>query len=92
MLGFDTAARDLGFTAAQATAMQGYASAAITVAAVPEPETWAMMLLGFGAVGHRIGRCARGDQLDERQYRNRIEEMKSDDALRCRGGRRRRRF
>ena len=47
VLGFDTAARDLGFTAAQATAMQGFASAAIT-AAVPEPETWAMMVMGTG--------------------------------------------
>lgn len=46
----DTAARDLGFTAAQAAALQGFASAAITTA-VPEPETWALMAIGTGFVG-----------------------------------------
>ena len=50
VLGFDTAARDLGFTAAQAAALQGFASAAITTA-VPEPETWALMAIGTGFVG-----------------------------------------
>jgi hypothetical protein len=50
VLGFDTVARDLGFTANQASLMQGFASAAIT-AAVPEPETWALMFLGTGVVG-----------------------------------------
>ena len=50
VLGYDTVARDLGFTAQQATAMQGFASAAIT-AAVPEPETWLMLLAGGGVLG-----------------------------------------
>lgn len=50
VLGYDTVAKDLGFTAAQATAMQGFASAAIT-AAIPEPETWALMAFGTGLVG-----------------------------------------
>jgi Domain of unknown function (DUF4394)/PEP-CTERM motif len=29
----------------------------ITTAAVPEPSTWAMMILGFAAVGHSLRRC-----------------------------------
>lgn len=54
VLGFDTVAHDLGFTAAQATAMQGFASAAIAttaVAAIPEPSTWALMLMGPALIG-----------------------------------------
>ena len=50
VLGYDTVAKDLGFTAEQAAAMQGFASAAI-VASIPEPETWAMMGLGMGVLG-----------------------------------------
>jgi hypothetical protein len=49
VLGFDTAAQDLGFTADQAARMQGFAAAAI--AAVPEPSTYLLMLLGGGLVG-----------------------------------------
>jgi hypothetical protein len=50
VLGFDTAAQDLGFTAEQASAMQGFAAAAIT-AAVPEPSTYLLLLMGGGLVG-----------------------------------------
>ena len=37
----------------QLTDTQGYSNAVLyrTSGAVPEPATWAMMLLGFGAVG-----------------------------------------
>lgn len=33
----------------------------ITVASVPEPATWAMMLIGFGAIGVAFRRRRRGD-------------------------------
>jgi hypothetical protein len=36
---------------------------AIGVAAVPEPATWAMMLLGFGAIGGAIRRQRKGEKL-----------------------------
>ena len=49
VLGYDTAAADLGFTADQATAMQSYAASAI--AAVPEPSTYWMLLVGGGVLG-----------------------------------------
>ena len=32
------------------------ANAAITASAVPEPATWAMMIVGFGAVGYSLRR------------------------------------
>lgn len=34
----------------------GFKLGAVTVAAVPEPGTWAMMLLGFGAIGYTMRR------------------------------------
>lgn len=49
VLGFDTAARDLGFTAEQAAKMQGFAAAAIA-AAVPEPSTWLLLAMGGGVL------------------------------------------
>ena len=61
VLGFDTVSRDLGFTSAQALAMQGFASAAISatsVSAVPESETWLMLMAGGGFLGW-IGRRQR---------------------------------
>lgn len=60
VLGWDTAARDLGFTAAQAMAMQGFASAAITQA-IPEPETYALMAMGMGVVGWMARRRRKAD-------------------------------
>jgi hypothetical protein len=47
VLGFDTAAMDLGFTADQAMKMQSFAAAAISVTAVPEPSTWLMLSIGM---------------------------------------------
>lgn len=44
VLGYDTAAMDLGFTGAQAIAMQTFAASAIS--AVPEPSQWLMLALG----------------------------------------------
>ncbi|MES2327197.1 MAG: PEPxxWA-CTERM sorting domain-containing protein [Pseudomonadota bacterium] len=35
---------------------QGFSDAVFIADAVPEPETWAMMLLGFGAIGFAIRR------------------------------------
>lgn len=49
VLGFDTVARDLGFTEQQATAMQGFAASAI--APVPEPSQWTMLVVGGGVLG-----------------------------------------
>ncbi len=49
VLGYDTVAHDLGFTAAQAFAMEGFASAAITP--VPESSTWLMLVTGSGFLG-----------------------------------------
>ncbi|WP_240325549.1 PEPxxWA-CTERM sorting domain-containing protein [Sphingomonas mesophila] len=37
----------------------GYRLAAMTVAAVPEPATWAMMLIGFGFIGMQMRRSRR---------------------------------
>ena len=48
VLGFDVVASDLGITAAQAVAMQGFAAAAI--AAVPEPSQWLMFAVGGGVL------------------------------------------
>jgi hypothetical protein len=39
------------------------ASATAVTAAVPEPATWAMMILGFGAIGSAIRRMRRSTQL-----------------------------
>lgn len=47
----ENAAVELGFTSAQAVALQNIASQTILVTAVPEPETWAMMLMGVGVLG-----------------------------------------
>lgn len=57
VLGFDTAAADLGFTADQAIKMQGYAAAAI--AAVPEPSTYLLLAVGAGVVGWAARRRRR---------------------------------
>ena len=51
VLGFDTVARDLGFTEQQARSMQGFASAAIVATAVPEPESWLLLAAGGGMLG-----------------------------------------
>ncbi len=48
-LGYDTVARDLGMTADQASALQGFASSAIS--AVPEPSQWLMLAMGGGVIG-----------------------------------------
>jgi PEP-CTERM motif len=48
VLGFDTAASDLGFTPQQAALMQGFAAQAI--ASVPEPSQWLMLALGGGVL------------------------------------------
>jgi hypothetical protein len=42
---------------------QGFSDAVIIGASVPEPATWAMMLLGFGAIGFALRRKARRLQL-----------------------------
>jgi hypothetical protein len=34
-------------------------SSAATAAAVPEPSTWALMLIGFGAIGYALRRTSR---------------------------------
>jgi hypothetical protein len=62
VLGFDTVAHDLGFTQAQALAMQGFAAQAI--AAVPEPSQWLMLVAGGGAVLAWAARRRRGNESD----------------------------
>ena len=42
-----------------ATTGDGYRLRSMTVAAVPEPATWAMMLFGFGAIGFQMRRSRR---------------------------------
>jgi len=58
VLGYDTVAKDLGFTADQAMQMQGFAAAAI--AAVPEPSTYLMLLVGGGVLGWAVRRRRAG--------------------------------
>ncbi len=60
VLGWDTVSRDLGFTAAQSAAMQGFASQAITQA-IPEPETYPLMAMGMGVVGWMARRRRKAD-------------------------------
>ncbi|WP_240325548.1 PEPxxWA-CTERM sorting domain-containing protein [Sphingomonas mesophila] len=43
------------FTSTRDTA-DGYRLRSLTIAAVPEPEIWAMLLLGFGAIGFQMRR------------------------------------
>jgi PEP-CTERM motif len=49
--GADGAASDLGISSSQAIALQNIAFEQLQVAAVPEPETYALMLAGLGIVG-----------------------------------------
>jgi len=58
VLGYDTVAKDLGFTADQAMQMQGFAAAAI--AAVPEPSTYLMLVVGGGVLGWAVRRRRAG--------------------------------
>ena len=44
------------------TSKVGYAGAIVTVSAVPEPETYALMLLGLGAIGMFAWRRQQGQQ------------------------------
>ena len=60
VLGWDTVSRDLGFTAAQSAAMQGFASQAI-MQAIPEPETYALMAMGMSVVGWMARRRRKAD-------------------------------
>ena len=56
----------LGFPAPNTFGTAGAATLTITraaVAAVPEPATWAMMLIGFGAMGVSLRRRRRTDTL-----------------------------
>jgi hypothetical protein len=60
VLGWDTVSHDLGFTAAQSAAMQGFAAQAITQA-IPEPETYALMAMGMAVVGWVARRRRKAD-------------------------------
>lgn len=56
---FNSSAGDFTFTINDVSVTAGSTAAAITAqiqAAVPEPGTWAMMLLGFGAIGYSMRR------------------------------------
>lgn len=56
---FNSSAGEFTFTIADLNVTGGSAFAAVTAniqAAVPEPGTWAMMLLGFGAIGYSMRR------------------------------------
>lgn len=43
----------------------GSVGGTLTIAAVPEPATWALMLMGFGAVGHSMRRRRSGSFLQQ---------------------------
>lgn len=53
------ASSTLAFTSTTATAF-GPALDGVSVAAVPEPATWAMMIFGFGLVGAAMRRRRSG--------------------------------
>jgi hypothetical protein len=56
--GQESAAMELGFSPAETYALQSIANEAI--AAVPEPSTWAMMVLGAGLLAWRSRRASAG--------------------------------
>ncbi len=56
---FDNA--DLGVFDSAAGISQGVEAGTLTIAAVPEPATWAMMLLGVGAIGAGLRMARRKD-------------------------------
>jgi PEP-CTERM motif len=55
--GFNANVDNLAFTTDGGTARYNFATA--NTAAVPEPATWAMMLIGFGGVGFQMRRTRR---------------------------------
>ena len=57
--GSESAAVELGFTTEQTLALQNIAAETIAVTAIPEPETWAMMVMGIGVLGAWRRRRAR---------------------------------
>lgn len=59
--GFSANVDNLAFTTDAGTTRYNFASA--SVAAVPEPATWAMMLMGFGAMGISLRRRRRTNTL-----------------------------
>ncbi len=56
LTGFDDTAGTYLFTANQNGTVQGSFSATTVAAAVPEPATWAMMILGSGVIGLALRR------------------------------------
>lgn len=58
-----TGADTLSFINTAGGPNEGVLLDAISVAAVPEPATWAMMLLGFGAMGFAMRRNRKSDRL-----------------------------
>ena len=61
---------DIGTPVSSITTALGASSSAVlyqmgTVPAVPEPGTWAMMLIGFGAIGFTMRKTRRGSMLPQ---------------------------
>lgn len=66
LTGFAFALGDFGYLLYEGPTFQGsfdQSSVGITTAPLPEPSTWAMMLLGFGGVGTAIRRYKPGRRL-----------------------------
>ncbi len=60
--GQETAASALGFSASDAYALQSIAWQTIQVQAVPEPSTWAMLVLGSSVLGVAARRRRRATE------------------------------
>jgi len=55
----EQAAKDLGISSADALTLQRIASQGLAVAAVPEPETWALLAAGLLLIARRAHRRSR---------------------------------
>jgi hypothetical protein len=62
--GYDATPGTFLFTT-QGTRTTSFSASAFTTAAVPEPATWALMILGFGVVGYSMRRRRTGSAMPQ---------------------------